>query len=35
MDKLAQLKFNLRESQCPYFDEDELNILLENAGGDV
>ena len=23
------------ENISPYFDEDELNILLENAGGDV
>ena len=35
MDKLEQLKFNLREKQIPYFEESELLALLENNGGDV
>lgn len=35
MDKLEQLKFNLRENQVPYFEEDELIILLEQNNGDV
>ena len=29
MNKLEQLKFNLREKQCPYFEEQELQALLE------
>lgn len=35
MDKLEQLKFNLREKQVPYFEESELLALLENNNGDV
>lgn len=35
MDKLEELKFNLREKQCPYFDEKELLILLEKNNNDV
>lgn len=35
MDKLEELKFNLREKQCPYFDEEELLILLEKNNNDV
>lgn len=35
MDKLEQLKFNLREKQCPYFEESELEILLDKNDGDV
>lgn len=35
MDKLEELKFNLREKQCPYFEEEELLILLEKNNNDV
>lgn len=35
MDKLEQLKFNLREKQCPYFDDKELSVLLEQNNNDV
>ena len=35
MDKLEQLKFNLREKQIPYFEDSELQALLDNNGGDV
>ena len=35
MDKLEQLKFNLREKQCPYFDNEELSALLEQNNNDV
>lgn len=35
MDKLEQLKFNLREKQCPYFEEEELQILLDKNNGDI
>lgn len=35
MDKLKLLRFNLRESQCPYFDDDELQMLLDRNSGDV
>lgn len=35
MDKLEQLKFNLREKQIPYFEEPELQALLDKNGGDV
>lgn len=35
MDKLEELKFNLREKQCPYFEEKELLILLEKNNNDV
>lgn len=35
MDKLEELKFNLREKQCPYFGEEELRILLEKNNNDV
>lgn len=35
MDSLEQLKFNLREKQVPYFDESDLNVLLERNNGDV
>jgi hypothetical protein len=33
--KLEQLKFNLREKQIPYFEDSELQALLDNNGGDV
>ena len=35
MDKLEQLKFNLREKQCPYFDDKELSVLLGQNNNDV
>lgn len=35
MDKMEQLKFNLREKQCPYFEDAELDQLLEMNNGDV
>ncbi len=35
MNKLEQLKFNLREKQTPYFEEEELQLLLDNNNGDV
>lgn len=35
MDNLERLKFNLREKQCPYFEVEELQALLENNDGDV
>ena len=33
--KLKQLKFNLRENQVPFFEDEELLMLLENNGNDV
>lgn len=35
MNNLERLKFNLREKQIPFFDDDELQILLENNNNDV
>lgn len=35
MDKLEQLKFNIREKDYPCFDDRELLYILEQAGGDV
>lgn len=35
MDKLEQLKFNLRESQVPYFENEELMYLLGKNNNDV
>lgn len=35
MDKLEQLKFNLREKQVPYFEKEELQILLDKHNGNV
>lgn len=35
MDKLQQLKFNLREKQSPFFEETELQVLLDKNNGDV
>ena len=35
MDNIEQLKFNLREKQCPYFELLELEALLETNNGDV
>lgn len=33
--KLKKLKFNLRENQVPYFEDEELVMLLENNNNDV
>lgn len=35
MDKLEQLKFNLREKQVPYFEKEELQMLLDKHNGNV
>lgn len=35
MDKLEQLKFNLREKQIPYFEDEELQELLDKNNGNV
>ncbi len=35
MEKLEQLKFNLREKQCPYFNDEELPVLLQKNNNDV
>lgn len=35
MTNLELLKFNLQERQYPYFDDDELLMLLEANGDDV
>lgn len=35
MEKLEQLKFNLREKQCPYFSGEELSVLLQKNNNDV
>jgi len=35
MDALKQLKFNLRESQAPFFEDEELQYLLDKNDGDV
>lgn len=35
MDKLEQLKFNLREKQVPYFESEELQMLLDKHNGNV
>lgn len=35
MDMLEQLKFNLREKQCPYFEDDELIALLQSNSYDL
>lgn len=32
---LGQLKTNLRESQVPFFGDEELQSQLDRAGGDV
>lgn len=34
-EKLKELMFNLRESQCPFFEQDELTYLLNKNNGDV
>lgn len=35
MDDLEMLKFNLREKQVPYFEEEELKQLLERNKGNI
>lgn len=35
MDKLEELKFNLREQQTPYFSDKELEYLLYKHKNDV
>ena len=35
MDSRERQKYNLREKQVPYFEDSELDALLENNGGDV
>lgn len=35
MDVLEQLKFNLREKQCQYFEDEELLQLLSMYDNDV
>lgn len=35
MDKLKELKMNLREYDVPYFDDEELEYYLEKNNGDV
>lgn len=35
MDVLEQLKFNLREKQCQYFEDEELLQLLSMCDNDV
>lgn len=32
---LEQLKFNLREKASPYFEDEELNYLLEKNNNDI
>lgn len=35
MNDFEQLRFNLREKQCPYFDDDEIQLLLDKNNNDV
>lgn len=35
MNNFEQLRFNLREKQCPYFDDDEIQLLLDKNNNDV
>lgn len=35
MENLVLLKFNLQESQYPYFSDSDLSILLESNDNDV
>ncbi|WP_039242652.1 hypothetical protein [Clostridium botulinum] len=34
-EKIKELKFNLQEREYPYFEEDELELLLKQFDGDV
>lgn len=35
LNNFEQLRFNLREKQCPYFDDDEIQLLLDKNNNDV
>lgn len=35
MDKLKELKINIREKQTPYFDDEELQYYLDKNNGNV
>lgn len=35
MDKLEQIKFNIREKQYPCFSDEELTAILDQCNGDV
>ena len=35
MDALEQLKFNIQEKRCPFFDDEELLYILKKNDGDV
>lgn len=35
MNNFEQLRFNLREKHCPYFDDDEIQLLLDKNNNDV
>ena len=35
MDKLKELKINIREKQVPYFDDEELQYYLDKNNGNV
>lgn len=32
---IARIKKEIREEQCPYFDEDDFQYYLDKNGGDV
>lgn len=35
MDKLKELKINIREKQTPYFEDEELQYYLDKNNGNV
>ena len=35
LNDFEQLRFNLREKQSPYFDDDEIHLLLDKNNNDV
>lgn len=35
MSNMEKLKVILRESDCPFFEDDELEFYLEDNGGDL
>lgn len=35
MDKLTELKINIREKQIPYFEDEELQYYLDKNNGNV
>lgn len=35
MDKLEQLKFNIREREVPYFSDEQLNYIMQKNNEDV